>query len=234
MNNQTSFNGFYRGIVTDNEDPLQAGRVRVRVLPMFDGVVDTHLPWAILSDPFMGGLSGIGGTFIPENGTHVFVFFENGDHRFPVYFGGAPAMQNETPDLPVESRENGGEYPSNKVFKTKNGILVELDDTKDSERVHIKHPTGTEILINKDGYYVTSKGACEFQVDGDTTINSTGDITVTTEGDMTATVQGTATIEAQNDVVVTASNNVTLEGATNVEITGGSQVTVTSALITLN
>jgi len=250
MNND-KFYGFYRGIVVDNVDPLRAGRVQVRVYPMFEGVVASHLPWAVMSDPFMGGLGNVGGTFIPEEDSHVFVFFENGDHRYPVYFGGAPAMENDTPDLPAESRNNG-EYPANRVFRTKNGIVVEIDDTKDNERVRIFHPTGTQLLIDKNGYYVTvADGDCEFTVDGNMKASVTGNFTATIDGDSTTTVKGdmTASVDkglsatVKKDASISADGNaellanggnVTLQASSNVDVTGGSQVSVSAPVIYLN
>ena len=47
-----NFNGFYRGVVIENLDPKEAGRIQVQVYPMFTDVGDlTTLPWAIPADP---------------------------------------------------------------------------------------------------------------------------------------------------------------------------------------
>jgi len=200
---QDYFYGFYRGVVVDNLDPLKAGRVRVRVFPLYDNVPDDELPWAILSDPFMGGLANAGGAFIPNIDAHVFVFFEAGDHMHPVYFGGAPAMVDNTPDLPEESRTNG-QYPHNHVFRTTNGIVIEIDNTKDSERVTIKEPSGTTMQLDKNGYTITDPH--------DTTINTTGDVNITAQGNATVNAQGDATIQASGNVNVTAGGNIVASG----------------------
>lgn len=196
MDSKHTFNGFYRGVVVDNNDPLKAGRVRVRVYPMFHHVLEEQLPWAIMSDPFMGGLNNVGGTFIPDVGAHVFVFFEAGDHRAPVYFGGAPAMEGGTPDLPAASRENGT-YPHNKVYRTSNGIVVEFDNTSGSERVVIKHPSGTEMKIDSGGFTITDVGNTVIDADGNITINASGDV------DLSAS--GNANVSASGNVVVTGT-----------------------------
>ena len=112
--NQTSdrFFGNYRAIVVDDKDEFESGRIKIRV-PNVHGtsedVPDSALPWAIYSDPFMGGSVDVGGLIVPDIGSKVWVFFEEGDHDQPVYFAGAPSR----PDLP-EERKTG--YPRTKVF----------------------------------------------------------------------------------------------------------------------
>lgn len=168
------------------DDPTQSGRVRVRVMPMFVGVPDTHCPWAIMADPSMGGMFNTGGSNIPPVGSHVWVFFEDGDFRCPVYFAGAPAITKELgPDVPERSRrasnENdvieknrvtgiesgayegtGGtwdepssayaaEYPYNNVYRSRNGFLVEIDDSSENVRFHVYHPSGTRTEIDTHG-----------------------------------------------------------------------------------
>ena len=175
------FYGNYRGEVVDNIDPLESGRVKVQVFGVFDGIPKERLPWANYTDPFMGGLSDIGSTIIPDIGTHVWCFFEGGNHHLPVYFGGAPAVKNDgkLPDIaaesrneseqslteykifegetagpiagPVEATHNNGQYPSNKVIKTKQGIVIEIDDSTDNVRIRVKHPSGTQKEIDNSG-----------------------------------------------------------------------------------
>src|SRR5574343_1328023 len=56
-----SINGFYRGFVEDNEDPLESGRVRVRILGIHSldpaEVPTANLPWAepVLPLSYSGG-----------------------------------------------------------------------------------------------------------------------------------------------------------------------------------
>lgn len=113
-----SFPGVYRARVEFNRDPLQIGRVKVRV-PQMHGVGDeakgsdtvlktSELPWA---SP--GSLNGAGydmGQFlIPMVGSTVFVAFEEGDPEKPVYFGGVPGTggkakkMNHIGDIPKDS-----------------------------------------------------------------------------------------------------------------------------------
>lgn len=69
--------GVYRGVVTNNEDPLQQLRVKLLVPQLFG---DDETDWALPSIPL--GLSQL-----PEPQTVVWVMFEGGDPSFPVWFG---------------------------------------------------------------------------------------------------------------------------------------------------
>lgn len=94
------FPHIYRGVVEDNLDPLQSGRVRLRIIGIHSDnssqVPTDTLPWAIPATSIGfdgGGLRNIGHFKVPDIGSHLFIFFESGDHNFPVYFAGAPAIE---------------------------------------------------------------------------------------------------------------------------------------------
>lgn len=188
------FDGHYRGVVVNREDPLKAGRVQVRVFPMFEGVADDDLPWAIPADPFMGGFSNVGGSIIPEVDAHVFVFFENGDFRYPVYFAGAPAITGGTPDIPEEAVDG---YPNKKVYRTKEGVVIEIDDTPGDVKVKFSHPSGTKKEIASDGS-VTEEVVldCTVTIGGKYSIEVAGDVEIKATGNATLEATGTASIKA--------------------------------------
>jgi hypothetical protein len=90
-------NGFeslmwFMGIVEDNDDPTNHGRVRVRAFGVhppvnatdaFDRVDTQDLPWAFM-------INGTGGKFfsVPDNGDYVFGFFADGrDAQHPFVVG---------------------------------------------------------------------------------------------------------------------------------------------------
>lgn len=214
--------GNYRGEVVDVEDPTKSGRVRVNVFGVYDGLPVNVLPWAIYADPNMGGISEVGSFLVPELGAHVWVFFEGGDHHFPVYWAGAPAIKEGTPDLPSESRQDSSTYPLNKVIKTKSGILIERDDTPDNVRFRIYHPSGNDYLIDNDGNETNKVvGAKSETYEGDVTETYNASHTSTVSGsyeksaaEVTVNSDGSVTIVAGGDAEVTASGNVNVTGAT--------------------
>jgi phage baseplate assembly protein gpV len=77
------FHGVATGTVTDVDDPLQLGRVKVRLESV--DASDT-LSWARLAVPFAGFMSGH--YFVPNVGDAVLVAFEHGDLNAPYVLGG--------------------------------------------------------------------------------------------------------------------------------------------------
>src|SRR6185436_4797932 len=78
----TQFFGKFRGVVTDNKDPKQIGRVRARVP---DVMGDKESGWALPCFPFGG--SGMGFIALPSVGAGVWIEFEHGDPDYPIWAG---------------------------------------------------------------------------------------------------------------------------------------------------
>jgi hypothetical protein len=257
MESNTTFNGFYRGIVVNNIDPLENGRVRIKIYPMFQDVLDEHLPWAIYADPNMGGISNVGSINVPTLQSHVFCFFENGDHRFPVYFSAAPAIENSVPDAPALSRESGttvttinsnaeksvpiasggtwdepdsayaAQYPKNAVYRSKSGITIEIDDTDNNVRLHVLHPSGTREEIDNIGNRVNHTVANSYTV-------VAGNNNVYVKGTEKVTIDGAIDVYCKNttNIKVDQDVNLTVGGAVVATVIGNT--TITTPLATVN
>lgn len=263
--------GIYRGVIEDSSsDPEKLGRCKVRVFSVhspnktktsIDGIPTSELPWA---EPamglFEGSMSGFGAWTVPLQGSHVFVFFENGNIMKPRYFAtipGKPADQNhgltdkqgfsdpdntypnETSTSPhqpngldesdfhrlargvttntiVESKttsKNPSEpapyynatYPHNKVFATKSGITIEIDDTPDNKRIHIYHPSNSYIEIDNSGNVIIRNANDKYViVDGSKLEYVSGDHTIY--------VGGKLTISADSGVDIYSGGNINLDG----------------------
>jgi len=76
------FYGKYRGRVTDNNDPGDKARVQV-IVPSVLG--EDILVWAMPCSPFAG--PGVGFVSIPPVDASVWIEFEAGDPRFPIWAG---------------------------------------------------------------------------------------------------------------------------------------------------
>ncbi len=192
--NEEKFYGNYRGEVVSVGDPAGAGRIKVRVFGVFDDLTVNQIPWCEFADPFMGGHAGEGGFLVPNVGAHVWVFFEAGDHMQPVYFAGAPAH----PHGPGE-RYNGN-YPNNKVFRTRAGHLIEIDDSEGGARIHVVHNSGTHREMQNDGSVLE-------EIVKDLTIHVEGDAYVNVEGDVQETVKGNVNRVVEGDVTETVKGN---------------------------
>jgi hypothetical protein len=75
------FFGKYRGLVTDNRDPLLRGRLKVQV-PQVLGESEV---FALPCVPYAG--KDVGFFALPKTGTVVWVEFEAGDPSYPIWTG---------------------------------------------------------------------------------------------------------------------------------------------------
>lgn len=137
--NICSFNGFYRGKVLDNNDPLKRGRIKVEIYPMFKGLTADVLPWAVPAMPLFDGAADDAGYFaVPKVDSFVWCFFEAGEMHQPVF---AFEAQTATKGIPSSAETN---YPNRKVWKAASGVEIIYDDT--AKTVIINAATEVDIV----------------------------------------------------------------------------------------
>lgn len=127
----TKLNGFYRGVVEDNDDPKKAGRVRVRIFGLHtekkskkdtEGIPTDHLPWAEPCLPIIeGSISGFGMWGVPLQGSHVMLFFENGNLFQPRYFASMPGIPESKKSLKKSSVNKEESVSKNDGFRDPDG-----------------------------------------------------------------------------------------------------------------
>lgn len=180
--------GTYRGFVGDNDDPDNLGRLRLKVPKVYGDTV--YKKWALPKGMFSG--KGIGSFWIPNVGDTIWVSFENGDPRFPIWDYG----WFREGDVPK------GASIQNKVLQTTAGHKIELDDDKELIRITDNH--GHIVELNAEGVSIVSdtislgslNTSAEPAVLGDTAvallnefIADVGDIgTITTSTGVTETI----------------------------------------------
>lgn len=118
--------GVVVGIVTNNEDPEDQGRVKVK-FPWLSDEDESH--WARVVTPMAGNERGI--YFLPEVEDEVLVAFLHGDIRFPYIVG---ALWNGK-DLPPENNSDGKN--NIRVIKSRSGHVITLNDEAGKERIEI-------------------------------------------------------------------------------------------------
>jgi uncharacterized protein involved in type VI secretion and phage assembly len=77
------FFGKYRGMVLNNIDPMQMGRIMVQVPDVSNVLPST---WAMPCVPFAGIQNGF--FVLPAIGSGVWIEFEQGDPDYPIWTGG--------------------------------------------------------------------------------------------------------------------------------------------------
>jgi hypothetical protein len=279
--NFMGLNGFFwfTGLVEDRQDPLKAGRVRVRIVGHHvpdKGLLPTSdLPWSLVVLPVTAsGVNGIGqsATGLLE-GSWVFGYFRDGSFRQePVVIGSLPGRPtlpcepslgfndpngiypkyiNEpdvnrlavnNPDKPHPSlatdaanRVTGiqaynsewdqpastyaANYPYNHVYESESGHIVEFDDTKDHERIHIRHKSGTRL---------------EITANGDQLAITKGDNYIIIDGDNKVYIKGNSDITVQGDANIRAANNIGLLAGGDIDMVAGGNVSISATRIDLN
>jgi type VI secretion system (T6SS) baseplate-like injector VgrG len=86
------YNGTYRGVVTNNADPENLGRLKTQV-PQVLGTVQTE--WAWPASPNIAGIPPL------AIGDPVWVAFEGGSLEHPIWLGTWTKVGQDLPPLPV-------------------------------------------------------------------------------------------------------------------------------------
>lgn len=146
--------GKYRGIVTDNQDPKNLGRLKASVPEV---LFDVETGWALPFAPYAGDGSGL--YAVPEPETGVWIEFEAGDVSRPIWTG----CWWGTDQLP---KNNAGTAatPAMKIIRSEQGLMVALDD--DGQTIHVSDKDGRNVLeIQVQSGKITIKGATKAVVE---------------------------------------------------------------------
>jgi uncharacterized protein involved in type VI secretion and phage assembly len=136
--------GLVTAVVTNNQDPDNRGRVKVKY-PWL--AANEESPWARVATPMAGG--GRGWLVLPEVGDEVLVGFEHADMASPYVLGGLWSGIDAPPTAEGDGRDR-------KVFRSRTGHLIRLDDTSGSTKVEIVDKSGgNSIVIDSEGNRVT-------------------------------------------------------------------------------
>jgi len=135
--------GKYRGIVSDNRDPLFLGRVQAKIP---DVLGDNESTWAMPCTPYAG--KGVGLFLIPPVNASVWIEFEQGDIDYPIWTGCFWA-QGELPATPAVAEM--------KVLKTDLATIT-INDLQGAGGITIETSigTGAKVVMNVTGIEISS------------------------------------------------------------------------------
>ncbi len=177
------FYGVYTGVVIQDYDPDNIGRLLVRVPEVKGDSVTWASPMGMISG------KGYGEHYIPATNEWVYIMFRNGDPKFPLWLPGGYA-KGEKPQ----------EFYSNSIsgFKTLAGHLFMVDDEKGL--ITIRTKSGVEVTISdKDktlkanGHHLADGDNLKAQLEDLANIFDTTDATVFIPN---PTIQGSVVINA--------------------------------------
>jgi uncharacterized protein involved in type VI secretion and phage assembly len=170
------FYGKYRGLVIENIDPLQIGRVMVQCPDVFG---DTPASWAMPCVPAAGMQAGI--FIVPPIESQVWVEFEQGNPDYPIWTGGFWGIAS---DVPTMAMAPPAIPPGQNIVLQSTGenmiIISDGAPTPETGGVVLKSMSGASIVINETGIYIDNgQGATIKMVGPMVSINESA-LTITT------------------------------------------------------
>ena len=140
---------WFIGSVEDINDPEGLNRVKVRAYGYYDNkeITTNDLPFATVMMPVTSAsMKGNGGNHHLEVGSWVVGFFRDGPSaQDPIIMGSIATQTDGTKDLPSDASVD------NKVYKSKAGHLIEIDNKDGSEEIRITHKSGSYIHMKENG-----------------------------------------------------------------------------------
>jgi hypothetical protein len=148
----TRYYGKYRGLVQENIDPEQIGRVLVQVPDVLGEGISS---WALPCVPAAGVQAGV--FIVPPIESQVWVEFEQGDPDYPIWTGGFWGLVAEVPVFalappPIPPGQNI-------VIQTSGQNMVMVSDappTPVSGGIVLKSVSGAMIVVNETGIYISN------------------------------------------------------------------------------
>lgn len=166
--------GKYRGLVVENIDPEQIGRVLVQVPDVLGEIPSS---WAMPCVPAAGIQSGC--FIVPPIGSQVWVEFEQGDPNYPIWTGGFWGL---VADVPIFATAPPAIPPGqNIVLQTTGQNMVMVSDAPPSPvtgGIVLKSVSGAMIVVNETGIYISNGQGAVITMIGPTVDINIGGLTV--------------------------------------------------------
>ncbi len=189
--------GVITGIVTNNQDPDELGRVKIKI-PRISGEDESN--WARVIS-FMAGKDR-GAFLLPEVDDEVLVAFECGNINMPYVIG---SLWNGE-DVPPETNSDGEN--NIRMIKSRSGHIIKLDDTDGEEKIEIVDKNENNmIIIDTKNEKISIKSNKDIEISA-----PNGKITIDAK-DIETTSSASTKIGASS-VDLEASGNTNIKGAT--------------------
>jgi hypothetical protein len=118
-------------------------------------------------------------------------------------------------------------YPYNHVYESESGHALEFDDTKDAERIHLYHRSGSYVEYGPLGDRSERIQRNKFEV-------VIGNEQVYVKGDVTVFIEGNATVDVRKNVNLTVGGNFQADITGTCKVTSGGNMTLKAPIIDLN
>lgn len=210
--------GVVVGIVTNNTDPDNVGRVKVK-FPWLDDQQESG--WAPVIGMGAGNQRGL--LILPEVNDEVLVAFANGDFNQPYVLGG---VWNGSDSPPNNAAIDGGNVEI-REFKTRVGHILRFTDKSGSEKIELIDKTGKNTIVID-----CSQNSIAINADGPISVVAKQNVTI--EAQANVEIKGTAEVKVTGPTIaVEASGKLGLK-APMVEINGTGTVKISGPMVQIN
>jgi len=193
---RSRFYGVVVAIVTNNRDPENLHRVKIR-FPWLEESTESH--WARVATPMAGNERGL--YFLPEVDDEVLVAFEHGSIDFPYVVGSLWNGKDAAP----ESNDDG--LNKHRTIRSRSGHVLRFVDKDGAESIEIIDKTGHNIIV------VNS-------VENTITIESQSDVIITSQtGKLKMSAVGIE-MTSQTDVKIQASTTMDVKAGAVMNLKG--------------
>lgn len=162
--------GKYRGLVINNIDPMQMGRLMVQV-PDVSGLIPST--WAMPCFPVTGKQMGV--WVVPLIGSGVWVEFEQGNPDYPIWVGCFPGSAADVPALALAGNPVS---PSIVLQTSLQNTLMISDMAGPTGGILLKTMTGAMIAINDIGITISNGKGAVIAMTGPTVNINAGALTI--------------------------------------------------------
>jgi uncharacterized protein involved in type VI secretion and phage assembly len=162
--------GKYRGMVLNNVDPMQIGRLMVQV-PDISGLIPST--WAMPSFPVTG--KQMGTWWLPQIGAGVWVEFEQGHPDYPIWSGCWFGSAAEVPALALAAPP----AVPNFVIQTQGQNTIMISDLPGpTGGILLKTTTGAMISVSDTGITISNGKGAVITMTGPTVDINAGALTI--------------------------------------------------------
>lgn len=219
--------GVVIGIVTNNSDEDNLGRVKLRFPWLSDG--DESF-WARLATPMAGANRGL--FLLPDVDDEVLVVFEHGDINRPYVIG---SLWNSV-DTPPSDNADGEN--SIKMLKSRSGHTVTLDDTSGEEKITITDMTQSNTIeFDSANNVISINSSVDVNItatDGNIALNAeNGNIAMNCK-ELQATTSGAATIESGSSFDIVSGSAMKIDAGSTLEMNASATMALSGTTIDLN
>jgi len=195
---------FYYGVVTDNDDPDNLGRVKVKIEVLNDKYETEWIP--VLS--FLSG-DNYGAFFVPDINDQVIIGFMDNSYEEAFVLGGIWGDKQRPPE--VKCGKNKSEKNNLKYIKSKSGNMIIFDDTENDEKIKILSGDNTKFEIIKKESLLSIETDNDILIDAKNNMKiQASEIEIVSENNIKID-SGNIIINTNSDDINITSNNIMIK-----------------------